>query len=154
MASVNKVILVGNLGRDPEVRATQSGDKVANLTLATTESRYNKATNQRDETTEWHRLVMFGKTAEIAEKYLKKGKSIYVEGRIQSRKWTDKENQERTQYEIMVDNFTMLGGPRDGEGQGGGMGGGDYTPRASAPTPSAAPKKISAEAPFDDEIPF
>jgi single-strand DNA-binding protein len=150
MASVNKVILLGNLGRDPEVRATQSGDKVANLTLATTESRYNKATNQRDEHTEWHRLVMFGKTAEIAEKYLKKGKSIYLEGRIQSRKWTDKENQERTQYEIVVDNFTMLGGARDGEAPMSG----DYTPRANGPTPSAAPKKISAEAPFDDEIPF
>jgi single-strand DNA-binding protein len=134
------------------VRATQSGDKVANLTLATTESRYNKTTNQRDETTEWHRLVMFGKTAEIAEKYLKKGKSIYLEGRIQSRKWTDKENQERTQYEIVVDNFTMLGGAREGEGSG--ASGGDYTPRASSPTPTAAPKKISAEAPFDDEIPF
>jgi single-strand DNA-binding protein len=152
MASVNKVILIGNLGRDPEVRATQSGDKVANLTLATTESRFNKATNQRDEKTEWHRLVMFGKTAEIAEKYLKKGKSIYVEGRIQSSKWTDKENQERTTYEIVVDNFTMLGGPRDNDGEGGSDG---YSPaKVNGSAPSAAPKKISAEAPFDDEIPF
>ncbi len=149
--SVNKVILIGNLGRDPEVRATQGGDKIANLTLATTDSRFNKAKNEREEHTEWHRLVVFGKQAEIAEKYLKKGKSVFVEGRIQSRKWTDKENQERTQYEIVVDNFTMLGGPRDGDG-----GGGDYQPRTAsmAPAPSAAPKKISAEAPFDDEIPF
>lgn len=113
MASVNKVILLGNLGRDPEIRSTQSGDKIANLTLATTESRLNKATNQRDEKTEWHRLVMFGKTAEIAEKYLTKGKSIYVEGRIQSQKWTDKQGQERTTYEVVVDNFTMLGSPTD-----------------------------------------
>ncbi|MCA3243779.1 MAG: single-stranded DNA-binding protein, partial [Alphaproteobacteria bacterium] len=111
------------------------------------------ATGQRDEHTEWHRLVMFGKQAEIAEKFLKKGKSVFVEGRIQSRKWTDKENQERTQYEIVVDNFTMLGGPRDGD-SGGSYG--DSQPRQSsmAPTPSVAPKKISAEAPFDDEIPF
>jgi single-strand DNA-binding protein len=149
--SVNKVILIGNLGRDPEVRATQSGDKIANLTLATTDSRFNKAKNEREEHTEWHRLVMFGKQAEIAEKYLKKGKSVFVEGRIQSRKWTDKDNQERTQYEIVVDNFTMLGGPRDGES--GGMN--EAQPRqTSYATPSVAPKKISAEAPFDDEIPF
>ncbi len=156
--SVNKVILIGNLGKDPEVRATQSGDKIANMTIATTESRYNKATGQRDESTEWHRLVVFGKQAEVAEKFLKKGKSVYVEGRIQSRKWTDKENQERTQYEIIVDNFTMLGGPRDGDGAGmGGSSGGDYQPRQSTmgtTAPSVAPKKISAEAPFDDEIPF
>lgn len=154
--SVNKVILIGNLGKDPEVRATQSGDKIANMTIATTDSRYNKATGQRDEHTEWHRLVVFGKQAEVAEKYLKKGKSVFVEGRIQSRKWTDKENQERTQYEIVVDNFTMLGGPRDGEGSGGGANGGEYQPRQAsmASTPSVAPKKISAEAPFDDEIPF
>jgi single-strand DNA-binding protein len=149
--SVNKVILIGNLGKDPEVRATQSGDKIANMTLATTDSRYNKATGQRDEHTEWHRLVVFGKQAEVAEKYLKKGKSVFVEGRIQSRKWTDKENQERTQYEIVVDNFTMLGGPRDEN-----SGSGDYAPRQATmgSTPSVAPKKISAEAPFDDEIPF
>jgi single-strand DNA-binding protein len=149
--SVNKVILIGNLGKDPEVRATQSGDKIANMTLATTDSRYNKTTGQRDEHTEWHRLVVFGKQAEVAEKYLKKGKSVFVEGRIQSRKWTDKENQERTQYEIVVDNFTMLGGPRDENSSGG-----DYAPRQAAmgPTASVAPKKISAEAPFDDEIPF
>jgi single-strand DNA-binding protein len=151
MASVNKIILVGNLGRDPEVRSTQSGDKIANVSLATTDKRMNKASGQREETTEWHNLVIFGKQAEIAEKYLKKGKSVYVEGRVQSRKWTDKESQERTSYEIMVDNFTMLGGREGGEG------GGDYSPRENtsiAPTPSAAPKKISAEAPFDDEIPF
>jgi single-strand DNA-binding protein len=152
--SLNKVMLIGNLGRDPEVRATQNGQKIANMTLATSDSRYNKATGQRDEHTEWHRLVMFGNQAEVAEKYLKKGKTIFVEGRIQTRKWTDKENQERTTVEIVVDQFTMLGGARDGE-MSGSSASYDSPARVSGGGGSApAPKKISEEAPFDDEIPF
>lgn len=110
MSSVNKVILVGNLGRDPEVRSTQSGEKVCNMTLATTTKRGG------EEHTEWHRLVVFGKLADICEKYLKKGKSVYIEGRIQSRKWTDKENQERTSTDIIVSELTMLGGKSSDEG--------------------------------------
>ena len=153
--SVNKVILVGNMGKDPEVRATQSGGKMANLTLATSDSRTNKQTGQREENTEWHRLVMFNMNAENAEKYLKKGSKIYVEGKLQTRKWTDNNNQERYTTEILVDNFTMLDSKRDSEG-GGSY---DQTPRESSGAsnfskPMAAPKKISEDAPFDDEIPF
>ncbi len=159
--SVNKVILIGNLGRDPEVRASQSGGKVANITVATSESWNNKQTGQREEKTEWHKLVMFNTTAEIAEKYLKKGSKIFVEGKLQTRKWTDKENQERYTTEVVVDNFTMLDSKRDGEGGGYGGGGGNYdqTPRDNGgggnfSKPMTQPKKISEDAPFDDEIPF
>lgn len=151
--SLNKVMLIGNLGRDPDVRATQNGQKIANMTLATSDSRFNKATGQRDEHTEWHRLVMFGNQAEVAEKYLKKGKTIFVEGRIQTRKWTDKENQERTTVEIVVDQFTMLGSARDGESSGN-SGGYDAPAKSFSGGSAPAPKKISEEAPFDDEIPF
>lgn len=160
--SLNKVMVIGNLGRDPEVRASQGGGKIANITVATSESWNNKQTGQREEKTEWHRLVMFNNTAEIAEKYLKKGSKIFAEGRLQTRKWTDKDNQERYTTEIVVDNFTMLDSKRDGEGGGsydqtprsdfgGGSrssGGGDFS------KPAGAPKKISEDAPFDDEIPF
>lgn len=154
--SVNKVILIGNLGRDPEVRASQGGGKIANITVATSESWNNKQTGQREERTEWHRLVMFNTTAEIAEKYLKKGSKIFAEGKLQTRKWTDKENQERYTTEIVVDNFTMLDGKRDGDNSGGGY---DQSPRESSggssfSKPAGAPKKISEDAPFDDEIPF
>lgn len=154
--SVNKVILIGNLGRDPEVRASQGGGKIANITVATSESWNNKQSGQREERTEWHRLVMFNTTAEIAEKYLKKGSKIFAEGKLQTRKWTDKDNQERYTTEIVVDNFTMLDGKRDGDNGGGGY---DQTPRESSGSssfskPAGAPKKISEDAPFDDEIPF
>lgn len=154
--SVNKVILVGNLGKDPEVRASQNGGKIANITIATSENWNNKQTGQREEKTEWHRLVMFNTTAEIAEKYLKKGGKIYAEGKLQTRKWTDKDNQERYTTEIVVDNFTMLDSKRDSEGGGSydqsrsdnSGGGGNFS------KPMAQPKKISEDAPFDDEIPF
>lgn len=154
--SVNKVILIGNLGKDPEVRASQGGGKIANITVATSENWNNKQTGQREEKTEWHRLVMFNTTAEIAEKYLKKGSKIFAEGKLQTRKWTDKDNQERYTTEIVVDNFTMLDSKRDGEG--GNSGGYDQSPRESSASsfskPMGAPKKISEDAPFDDEIPF
>ena len=150
--SVNKVIIIGNLGRDPEVRATQSGSKIANLNVATSENWTNKETGNKEEKTEWHRLVVFGKLAEIVEKYLKKGSNAYFEGRLQTRKWTDKDNQERYTTEIVVDNMTMLGSRASGGDNS------QYDQRSDSgfgsPAPKAAPKKISEDAPFDDEIPF
>ncbi len=108
MASVNKVILIGNLGRDPEMRYMPSGDAVANISLATTENWKDK-NGEKQEKTEWHRVVMFGKVAEIAGEYLKKGSPAYFEGRIQTRKWTDKEGQERYSTEVVADRMQMLG---------------------------------------------
>ena len=152
--SVNKVILVGNMGKDPEVRSTQAGGKMANLTLATSDNRTNKQTGQREENTEWHRLIMFNTNAENAEKYLKKGSKIYVEGKLQTRKWTDKENQERYTTEILVDNFTMLDSKRDSEGGGYDQSRSEGSSSSNFSKPMAQPKKISEDAPFDDEIPF
>ena len=108
MASVNKVILVGNLGRDPEVRYMPSGDAMVNISLATTDNWRDK-NGEKQEKTEWHRVVMFGKVAEIAGEYLKKGSQAYFEGRLQTRKWTDKEGQERYTTEIVADRMQMLG---------------------------------------------
>src|SRR6202789_1795386 len=123
--SVNKVILVGNLGKDPEVRRMQSGDPVVNLSIATSETWRDKASGERKEKTEWHRVVIFNKNlAEIAEKYLRKGAKVYVEGSLQTRKWSDKDGQEKYSTEIVLQNFrgelTML----DSKGEGGGGGGG------------------------------
>jgi single-strand DNA-binding protein len=150
--SLNKVMLIGNLGRDPEVRSTQNGQKICNLNVATSESWNNKATGTREERTEWHRVVIFGQGAEIAEKYLRKGSKAYFEGKVQTRKWTDKDNQERYTTEIVVDQFTML--DRKEDGAGGGRGGDEYSQMSSGRSGGGAPKKISEEAPFDDEIPF
>ena len=108
MASVNKVILIGNLGRDPEIRYMPSGDPMANISLATTENWKDK-NGEKQEKTEWHRVVMFGKVAEIAGEYLKKGSQAYFEGRVQTRKWTDKEGQDRYTTEIVADRMQMLG---------------------------------------------
>ena len=115
MASINKVILVGNLGRDPEVRYTQNGNAVANLNLATNEV-WNDKSGQRQERTEWHRIVVWGKQAEIAKEYLTKGRQIYVEGSLQTRQWEDKDGQKRYTTEIRCQRFLMLGG-RGGEGR-------------------------------------
>jgi single-strand DNA-binding protein len=115
MSGVNKVILIGNLGRDPEVRTIEGGAKVANFSLATTESYKNKDGNRVDQT-EWHRIVLWRGLAEIAEKYLRKGNSIFVEGRITTRKYTDKDGIERSITEIVGTNMTMLGGRRDDSG--------------------------------------
>lgn len=124
--SLNKVILVGNLGRDPEVRTMQSGDKVANLNIATSE-RWRDREGNNQEKTEWHRVVIFGKVAEIAERYLKKGSKVLIEGQLQTRKWTDQSGQDRYTTEVVVrgfgGNMTMLDGPG---GSGGGGGGGGY----------------------------
>ena len=110
MASVNKVILIGNLGKDPEVKAMSNGKAVANITLATSESWKDKTTGEKQERTEWHRVTFYDKLAEIVGKYLVKGSSIYVEGKLQTRKWQDKEGKERYTTEIVAHDMTMLGG--------------------------------------------
>ena len=170
MASVNKVILVGNLGRDPEMRSFPSGDQVANVTLATTDKWKDKQTGEPREHTEWHRLVFNGRLAEIAGQYLRKGSQIYVEGSIRTRKWQDQSGQDKYSTEVRVDQMQMLGsrqgmgGPGGGAGDDGGYGGGDYdAPRRAAPAPRAAPAgRPPAPAPkagsgfddMDDDIPF
>ena len=174
MASVNKVILVGNLGRDPEMRSFPSGDQVANVTLATTDKWKDKQSGEPREHTEWHRLVFNGRLAEIAGQYLRKGSQIYVEGSIRTRKWQDQATgQDRYATEVRVDQMQMLGsrqgmgGPSDdgGGGYGGGGDGGGYdAPRRAAPAPRAA-SAPRAPAPaasrpgsgfddMDDDIPF
>ena len=152
--SVNKVILVGNLGRDPEVRSTQDGLKIVNLSLATSESWRDKNSGERREKTEWHRVVIFNeRLAEVAEKFLKKGSKIYVEGSLQTRKWTDQSGQERYSTEVVLQRFrgelTML----DGKGGGGGAGGvGD--PGDSFPEPAGAGRGGPSGGDLDDDIPF
>jgi single-strand DNA-binding protein len=121
--SVNKVILVGRLGRDPETRYTGGGQAVANFSVATDETYRDKA-GERQKRTEWHKIVVWGKQAEIAQQYLKKGSLVFIEGRIQSREWQDKEGQKRTSFEIVANNFRMLGGRGDGAQGGGSFGGG------------------------------
>ena len=177
--SVNKVILVGNLGKDPEVRSTQDGSKIVNLTLATSETWNDRASGERKEKTEWHRVVIFNdRTADVAEKYLKKGAKVYIEGSLQTRKWTDQQGQERYTTEVVIGRFngqlTMLDTRAGGEGggYGGGSeggsagGGGGYAPRERAPAGAARPAGgarggaggPSWDAPkggdLDDEIPF
>ncbi|WP_321794626.1 single-stranded DNA-binding protein [Caballeronia sp. J97] len=115
MASVNKVILVGNLGADPETRYLPSGDAVANIRLATTDRYKDKSSGEMKELTEWHRVAFFGRLAEIVNEYLKKGSSVYIEGRIRTRKWTDQAGQERYSTEIVADQMQMLGGRASGE---------------------------------------
>jgi single-strand DNA-binding protein len=121
--SVNKVILVGRLGRDPETRYTGGGQAVANFSVATDET-YKDRNGEKQKRTEWHKIVVWGKQAEIAQQYLKKGSLVFIEGRIQSREWQDKEGQKRTSFEIVANNFRMLGGRGDGGG-GAARGGGD-----------------------------
>ena len=124
MASINKVILIGNLGRDPETRYSPNGGAICNVSIATTRGWKDKATGERKEETEWHRVVFYDRLAEIAGEYLKKGRSVYVEGRLKTRKWQDKEGQEKYTTEIIAEEMQMLGG-REG---GGGGGGGDAEP--------------------------
>lgn len=123
MASLNKVFLIGNLGADPEVRYTASGTAVANFRIATSET-WNDKNNERQERTEWHRIVVWGRTAEICGEYLRKGRSVHIEGRIQSREWEDKEGQKRFTTEIVAQNVTFLGSRGDGGGGAYGQGGG------------------------------
>jgi single-strand DNA-binding protein len=134
--SVNKVILVGRLGRDPETRYTSGGQAVANFSVATDES-YKDKNGERQKRTEWHKIVVWGKQAEIAQQYLKKGSLIFIEGRIQSREWQDKEGQKRTSFEIVASNFRMLGGRADGAAAGAGgasRGGADDFENHAAPS--------------------
>lgn len=121
--SVNRVMLVGRLGRDPETRYTGGGQAVANFSVATDET-YKDRNGERQKRTEWHKIVVWGKQAEIAQQYLKKGSLVFIEGRIQSREWQDKEGQKRTSFEIVANNFRMLGGRSEGAAAGAGGGGG------------------------------
>ena len=142
MASVNKVILVGNLGRDPEVRYMPSGDAIANISVATTDSWKDK-NGEKQERTEWHRVSFFGKLAEIVGEYLKKGSQVYVEGRLQTRKWTDKEGQDKYTTEIVADRMQMLGGKNK-----------EQEDRQTKPEPSAEPEPGSDFADMPDDVPF
>ena len=167
--SVNKVILVGNLGRDPEVRNSQAGQKIVNFTLATSESWNDRASGERKERTEWHRVVIFNdRLADVAERFLRKGRKVYVEGSLQTRKWTDQSGQERYTTEVVIDRFrgdlTLLDSNRGEEG-GAGEGGG-Y--RESRPSPAPARQERGRQTSggsaswdaghsggdLDDEIPF
>ena len=146
MASINKVILVGNLGRDPEVRRANNGNAIANLNLATTETWKDKNSGERQTKTEWHRVVIFGGTAEVAEKYLKKGSSVYIEGKLQTRKWTDAQGQDKYSTEVVVESYGGEMQMLDGKGEKQ-----DKPVAKSNMQPAPAP---STDAPFDDEIPF
>jgi single-strand DNA-binding protein len=155
---INKVILIGNLGADPETRAMPSGSTVANLRVATSESWRDKQTGEQQERTEWHRVALFGRLAEIAGEYLKKGSQVYIEGSLRTRKWQDKQGNDRYSTEIIGDELQMLGG-RGGGGGGAAMGaGGESGGRASAG--AAATPALSEESSggrgeeFDDDIPF
>ena len=156
--SVNKVILVGNLGKDPEIRTLGSGDKVANLRIATSESWRDRNSGERKEKTEWHQVVIFNENlVKVAENYLKKGSKVYVEGALQTRKWTDQQGVEKYSTEIVLQKFrgelTMLDGRNQGEGpeEGGYSSGGGF--QASRPAQSSGPRESFA-ADLDDEIPF
>jgi len=168
MASVNKVIIVGNLGRDPEVRYTPNGSAVCNVSVATTRQWKNKESGDKQEETEWHRVVFYDRLAEIAGEYLKKGRSVYVEGRLKTRKWQDKEGKDQYTTEIVAMEMQMLGG-REGGGGGsgnagedrgedyasGGAGGGQRSAAATRPAPQKpAAKSATGFDNMDDDIPF
>lgn len=175
--SVNKVILIGNLGADPEIRRTQDGKPIANLNIATSESWRDRNSGERKEKTEWHRVVIFNEgLCKVAEQYLKKGSTVYVEGQLQTRKWQDKDGQDRYSTEVVLQGFnstlTMLGGRGDGQGAGGGRGGsdyggnvgggssnygGDYDRPSSAPSGRGSSSSSSGgnfSRDMDDDIPF
>ncbi len=166
MASVNKVIIVGNLGRDPEVRYSPDGAAICNVSIATTSQWKDKSTGERREETEWHRVVFYNRLAEIAGEYLRKGRAVYVEGRLKTRKWQDKETgADRYSTDIVADQMQMLGGREGGEaGMGGG--GGDYNqapaqrsqrsaPQQQQQRPAAQQQSAPANlADMDDDIPF
>jgi len=146
---INKVILIGNLGNDPDVRYTAGGAAVSNISLATTESWKDRESGEQQERTEWHRVVFFGRLAEIVAEYLKKGSQVYVEGKLQTRKWTDKDGNDRYTTEIVANEMQMLGGRPSSSG-------GDYS-RSShdeAPAPKPAGAKTADENFVDDDIPF
>lgn len=183
MASVNKVILIGNLGRDPELRYNPSGVAFCTISLATTRNWKNRESGERQEETEWHRVVFNDKLAEIVGQYCKKGRPLYVEGRLRTRKWQDKEGRDQYTTEIIADQMQLLGSRDGGDDMGGGGGGGGYSrgggagrggdrggdmgsgdfdapapraaaPRAPAPRPAPAPKPATGFDDMDDDIPF
>jgi single-strand DNA-binding protein len=154
MASVNKVILIGNLGKDPEVRYAPSGSAICNVTLATSRQWKDKTSGEKQEETEWHRVVFYDRLAEIAGEYLKKGRPVYVEGRLKTRKWTDKEGVEKYTTEIVADQMQLLGSR---EGMGEGEGGGSRSAPASRPAAASRPAPQKSSTGFDDmddDIPF
>lgn len=142
---INKVILVGNLGNDPDVRYTANGAAVSNISVATSESWKDKETGEQQEKTEWHRVVFFGRLAEIVAEYLKKGSQVYVEGRLQTRKWQDKDGNDKYTTEIVANEMQMLGSR---------SGGGNYEQQSPAPAKESAPAKKPDENFVDDDIPF
>lgn len=153
MASVNKVIIVGNLGKDPETRYAPSGDAVTNIVVATTETWKDKASGEKREATEWHRVVFFGKLAEIAGQYLKKGSQVYLEGKLKTRKWQDKDGQDRFTTEINADEMKMLGSKGDGQQQEG------QRPQQTQQRPPANTQRqpqgpAGGFSDFEDSIPF
>ena len=159
---VNKVILVGNLGADPETRSMPSGMTVTNIRIATSESWKDKTSGAQQERTEWHSIAFFGRLGEIAAEYLRKGSQVYVEGKLRTRKWQDKQGNDRYTTEIIADNMQMLGG-RAGGGSGGTSGGADRGAGASAPprddydqssASTSAPASAGGKEDFDDDIPF
>src|SRR5690606_21204820 len=172
LASRNKVILVGNLGRDPEVRYSAEGSAICNISIATTSLWKDRTSGERREETEWHRVVFYNRLAEIAGEYLRKGRPVYVEGRLRTRKWTGQDGQERFTTEIIVEQMQMLGGRDGGDMGGGSMGGGEYggggggapaPQRAQRPAPQQqqqqqAPRNNAPMsdnlADMDDDIPF
>jgi single-strand DNA-binding protein len=182
MASVNKVIVLGNLGRDPELRYTPSGSAVCNVSIATTRNWKSKDSGERQEETEWHRVVFYDRLAEIAGEYLKKGRPVYVEGRLKTRKWADKDGKDQYTTEVIAEQMQLLGGREEGGGGGGGFsrggqsggnfGGGDdmgheessaapqrrpmaqQRPAAAPQRPAAAPKPATGFDDLDDDIPF
>ena len=158
--SVNKVILIGNLGKDPEVRSLQNGGKVCNLSIATSESWKDKGSGERKERTEWHRVVIFNDNlVKVAENYLRKGSKVYIEGQLSTRKWADASGVEKFSTEIVLQKFrgelTMLDGRGDNEGAGAGEGGGGYNGGfSSGPKAQSSAPREDFSADLDDEIPF
>ena len=170
MAGVNKVIIIGNLGNDPEVRYSANGSAIANISVATSESWTDKNSGDKQEKTEWHRIVMFNRLGEIAGEYLRKGSKVYIEGKLQTRKWQDQSGQDRYTTEIVANTMQMLDGRGDNAGQGGG---GYLAPRQQAPQQQGggqqfggaqqggqqqgggqAPSQPAPANDFDDDIPF
>lgn len=148
---INKVIIVGNLGNDPDVRYMPSGDAVTNISVATSESWKDKNSGEQQERTEWHRIVLFNRLGEIAGQYLKKGSKVYIEGKLRTRKWQDQSGQDRYTTEIVADQMQML------DSRGGGqpdMGAGAPPPASAAPAPATEKATATADAGFDDDIPF
>ncbi len=158
MASVNKVIIVGNLGKDPEVRYMPSGSAICNITVATSRQWKDKTSGDKQEETEWHRIVFFDRMAEIAGEYLKKGRPVYVEGRLKTRKWTDKDGVDKYSTEIVATDMQLLGS-REGMGGGDEGGGGGYSRERPAARPTATASKPATKSStgfedMDDDIPF